>query len=596
VKEQLMRDFTKRLWPIFILVVCSPGFGQVKPSTPPFSIVITTPQQMASSASALKVKAEIQNRSTHAIASAPNCAAELDVRDAAGKPVAKTDRWRQYESEQARKPTKPLATTIMPGATQECVFVVNDMYEMPDGPYSIQMERRDLDGGDAVARSNTLSLFVLAPNPPQYSIVISAAEAVVKSRSAAIVNAFFINTSSHRINLSMDEADYQTYVRDGHWDLARHTEYGQLLADREQRLRASGAASFFTIPLEPGETTKAQINLTRLFDLRQPGRYLIYVQGYDRENQARVVSNQIDLTVAQVQCTSPSLTPWGTAGGTHSGTPPPVSFTLNTQQHAAKVGAEIRMAWTVTNLSNRWVGIEPFYSPGINVKEVFSNKLAVKDSGGCPVAEREDYSIHRFLPGIESALRAKEVRTRDSTLSSVYDFSQPGIYTVQEILQDKSTLEIIASNVLTIAVFEDCTAYEMVRSSAEFSLAGDGPAPNGRIKPSQHIQQCNNTNEYEGVCSPVLIRQVVPKYTEDARRAELAGTVILDVAIDKVGKTGDVRVLQSLDKGLDEQAVAAVKQWKYKPALYKGEPIPANARVELEFGCRAAKYPPGPLP
>lgn len=79
-----------------------------------------------------------------------------------------------------------------------------------------------------------------------------------------------------------------------------------------------------------------------------------------------------------------------------------------------------------------------------------------------------------------------------------------------------------------------------------------------------------------------LIRKIIPAYPSLALRARVEGTVILEINVDEEGNVGDVRVLQGNPLLVDE-AVRAVKQWKYSPTLLNGEPIPVISAVTVEF-------------
>ena len=91
-----------------------------------------------------------------------------------------------------------------------------------------------------------------------------------------------------------------------------------------------------------------------------------------------------------------------------------------------------------------------------------------------------------------------------------------------------------------------------------------------------------------GVIAPRLVKDEKPKYTADAMRAQIAGTVWLDVVVLTDGKVGDVRVTQSLDRefGLDDQAIAAVKQWEFKPGTKDGVAVPVAVKVEMTFSLK----------
>lgn len=90
------------------------------------------------------------------------------------------------------------------------------------------------------------------------------------------------------------------------------------------------------------------------------------------------------------------------------------------------------------------------------------------------------------------------------------------------------------------------------------------------------------------VTAPRLVKEVKPKYTAAAREAGIQGTVLLDVVVQKDGTVGDVTITRSLDTvhGLDEQAVAAVKQWQFRPGRKDGEAVAVLVEIELTFTLR----------
>jgi protein TonB len=84
---------------------------------------------------------------------------------------------------------------------------------------------------------------------------------------------------------------------------------------------------------------------------------------------------------------------------------------------------------------------------------------------------------------------------------------------------------------------------------------------------------------------PVLVKDVKPEYTREAREARIQGNVMLDAVVLKDGTVGDVTVTKSLDKehGLDDQAVKAMKQWQFKPGTKDGKPADVRISVEMSF-------------
>jgi TonB family protein len=93
-----------------------------------------------------------------------------------------------------------------------------------------------------------------------------------------------------------------------------------------------------------------------------------------------------------------------------------------------------------------------------------------------------------------------------------------------------------------------------------------------------------------GVTSPVLIKEVKPNYTGDAMRAKLQGIVEMECIVlpDGTVDAKSIKITRSLDAtfGLDQQAIIAVRQWRFRPGTFKGQPVPVIVNVELTFTLR----------
>lgn len=84
----------------------------------------------------------------------------------------------------------------------------------------------------------------------------------------------------------------------------------------------------------------------------------------------------------------------------------------------------------------------------------------------------------------------------------------------------------------------------------------------------------------------VVIEKVDPSYPENAVRANIEGSVVLDIGIDEAGRVTDVQVTRGLPFGLSEAAADAVRQWKYRPARSAEGPIPSRKTVRILFTLR----------
>jgi TonB family protein len=91
------------------------------------------------------------------------------------------------------------------------------------------------------------------------------------------------------------------------------------------------------------------------------------------------------------------------------------------------------------------------------------------------------------------------------------------------------------------------------------------------------------TMKDEGVQAPVVIREVKPKYTDAAKERRVQGSVELDVVVKSDGAVGDVTVTKSLDPELDEQAINATKQWRFRPGTKDSKPVDVLVQIELTF-------------
>ncbi|HTD97380.1 MAG TPA: TonB family protein [Edaphobacter sp.] len=86
-----------------------------------------------------------------------------------------------------------------------------------------------------------------------------------------------------------------------------------------------------------------------------------------------------------------------------------------------------------------------------------------------------------------------------------------------------------------------------------------------------------------GVSAPVLIFSVEPEFSEEARKAKVAGNVLVNLWVDTNGNPSHVRVVRGVGMGLDEKAKEAVLQYKFKPAMENGKPVLVELNVEVNF-------------
>jgi len=85
---------------------------------------------------------------------------------------------------------------------------------------------------------------------------------------------------------------------------------------------------------------------------------------------------------------------------------------------------------------------------------------------------------------------------------------------------------------------------------------------------------------------PTVIFRVEPQYSQEAREKRYQGTVILQITVNKDGNVSVNRVVRELGLGLDEKAIEALLQWKFRPAVRDGEPVATTLNVEVHFNLK----------
>jgi protein TonB len=86
-----------------------------------------------------------------------------------------------------------------------------------------------------------------------------------------------------------------------------------------------------------------------------------------------------------------------------------------------------------------------------------------------------------------------------------------------------------------------------------------------------------------GVKGPVIIYQPEPEFSEEARKAKFQGVVTVSIVVDAQGRPQNVHVTRGVGMGLDEKAMEAVRQYRFKPGTENGKPVATYLNVEVNF-------------
>ena len=85
---------------------------------------------------------------------------------------------------------------------------------------------------------------------------------------------------------------------------------------------------------------------------------------------------------------------------------------------------------------------------------------------------------------------------------------------------------------------------------------------------------------------PIALNSPQPRYTEEARKNKIQGNVTARVLVGSDGQVKQVKIQRGLPDGLDEQAIQAAYQLRFKPAMKNGQPVAYWIPVLIEFNLR----------
>jgi TonB family protein len=180
--------------------------------------------------------------------------------------------------------------------------------------------------------------------------------------------------------------------------------------------------------------------------------------------------------------------------------------------------------------------------------------------------------------GIQGAVVLHAIIGKDGTIKELAVISGP------PELQDSAT-DAVRQWVYKPYLLNDEPVEVDTTITVNYSLAQQGPPPppppGSMSEPGGSFAGVYNVGG--SVHPPVPIYTPDPKYTEAARKAKLSGNVILSLIVDSAGEPQNVQVARGLGNELDEKAVEAVQQYRFKPATKDGEPVSAFLNVMVNF-------------
>ena len=140
-------------------------------------------------------------------------------------------------------------------------------------------------------------------------------------------------------------------------------------------------------------------------------------------------------------------------------------------------------------------------------------------------------------------------------------------------------LDAIVATLNAITPLPQPSATESSQSKGLKDAGVDGASPKPATTPPERVKVTI------GVTTGLLIKKVTPVYPLQARSEGIQGTVVLQC---EISKTGDITHLELMDgpSELAGSAVAAVRQWKYKPYLLMGQPVAVETEIRVNYQLR----------
>lgn len=90
----------------------------------------------------------------------------------------------------------------------------------------------------------------------------------------------------------------------------------------------------------------------------------------------------------------------------------------------------------------------------------------------------------------------------------------------------------------------------------------------------------------DGANQPTVLKKVKAEYPEDAQKAGVTGTVVLEGVVQKDGSVVGIIVKQKVDPRIDKAAIAAFSQWQFTPGDLGGKPVPVIVQIEMGFNLK----------
>lgn len=184
-------------------------------------------------------------------------------------------------------------------------------------------------------------------------------------------------------------------------------------------------------------------------------------------------------------------------------------------------------------------------------------------------------SIHQMLPGEEAEGYIIFEDLRDGT--------EPKSLTIHSSGQScESYSNDVEAITYTITSKQNHLAIESKPATPkEVVRAATAQAPQTAIPVTP--KPCESADASTHATAPIAVDLPDPVYTDEARRAKAEGKVQFCATVGVDGLLHDIKPLNHLGSGLDEQALSALHEWRFTPAMLDGKSVPRVILVEVSF-------------
>ena len=126
---------------------------------------------------------------------------------------------------------------------------------------------------------------------------------------------------------------------------------------------------------------------------------------------------------------------------------------------------------------------------------------------------------------------------------------------------------------VAVMVLSGAAVVSMVGTHLTVRAANTTAGKKGPVQVSAHVMASR------------IVKQVQPKYPEEAKKKKIQGTVLLSVEVGKDGTVENLKVVSG-PKELRQSATDAVRQWTYKPFLVDGNPVEVDTTISVVYSLR----------